>query len=164
MMVMDEICAYLKNWFIKDMAFGEFAISDGRIRHSDGSDMGFLEGQYYRIIDSTLNDGVWVYHAPSADPEGETEEGLKDENFKGAVWYMAVPPNLIALAGEIAEWQKKNGAVDSPAMSPFNSESFGGGGYSYSKAGGYGSSDSTGNAGAGWQNAYAARLARWRKL
>ena len=159
--MLGEICAYLKNWFVVDMVFGEFTISDGQIAHSDGSVLGFLEGQYYRIIGSVLNDGVWVYHAPSVDPEEDPEEGLKDETFKGAVWYMAIPPDLIALAGEIADWQAKNGVVDSAAMSPFNSESFGG--YSYSKAGGYGSSNA-GDTGTSWQSAYAARLARWRKL
>jgi hypothetical protein len=83
---------------------------------------------------------------------------LKDEVFEGSLWLMAIPQAFLDLVEEIDAWQKKNGAVDSAAMSPFNSESFGG--YSYSK--GVGSSG--GGLATTWQAAYAARLNAWRKI
>ena len=93
---------------------------------------------------------------------GETlHDELHDENFSGAVWAMAVPPTAIALSEEIEAWQAKYGSVDSAAMSPFNSESFGG--YSYTKStGGSYSSGSGGNP--SWQSVFADKLNRWRKI
>ena len=79
---------------------------------------------------------------------------LQDETFDGAVWALAVLKAVVELAGEIAAWQEKYGAV---VDSPYTSESFGG--YSYSKAGG----TESGGAG-GWQAAFRARLNPYRKL
>ena len=81
------------------------------------------------------------------------------ESFHGAIWRMYPPMNFLTLVQEISTWQTTNGAADSVAMSPFNSESFGG--YSYSKSGG-------GSAGSSsvptWQSVYASRLRRYRRL
>ena len=74
---------------------------------------------------------------------------------------MACPPDFISIVGEISEYQTKYGAVDSPIMSPYNSESFGG--YSYSKSSG-GSSDTSKDKSGTWQGAFGARLAKWRKI
>lgn len=151
--MLTEICQYLKNWFDRDQAkyYGKFVISDGTIQSYNDGDMGLIDGQYFRIIGSLLNDGVHQY--PST--------GLKNESFDGAVWSMAIPPAVLALSEDIDAWQKKHGVVDSYAMSPYTSESFGG--YSYSKSqGSYGSEDSGGNG--GWQSAFKNRLAPWRKL
>ena len=104
------------------------------------------EGQYFRIVGSVLNDGV--YEWPASD--------LKDEEFEGAVWLMAVPPDVIELDKKIDAWKEKYATVDSQALSPYQSESFGG--YSYSKgSGGEGS-------GSKWQGVFASELSRWRKL
>lgn len=151
--MLTEICQYLKNWFDRDKAkfYGKFIISDGDLESYNDGDMGMIGGQYFRIIGSLLNDGVYQY----------PPEGLKDETFEGAVWFMAIPPAVIALSEEINEWQMKNGGVESQAMSPYQSESFGG--YSYSKASGGGSSESGGGNG-GWQGAFANRLKPWRKV
>jgi hypothetical protein len=85
---------------------------------------------------------------------------LTDEVFDGAIWLMAIPKDVLILSEEIDAWIEKYGGVDSVAMSPYNSESFGG--YSYSKSGG-GSSDGTSKAGT-WQGAFATRLNEWRKI
>jgi hypothetical protein len=77
---------------------------------------------------------------------------LTDEVFEGAVWAMAVPPTLIALAAEIKAYNDS----DAGKASPYTSESFGG--YSYTKA-----TDANG-APIGWQKAFASRLNKWRKL
>lgn len=148
-MMLTEICQEIRNWFDRSMPkyYGSFTLSDGRIVDT----IPLKEGQYYRIIGSVFNDGVHVY------PYDET---LVDETFEGSVWAMAVPPAVIALAGEIQDWQDKYGGVDSQLMSPYQSESFGG--YSYSKSGG-GASDGTSLTGT-WQGTFASRLNRWRKI
>ena len=123
--MIEEICRELNNWFDENPKdgsnnryFGNFIITDGTL---DLSEIDLKNGQYFRIVGSTFNDGVYQYPAT----------GLTDEEFFGAVWAMAVPPSVIALIAEIEAWQDKYGGVDSQAMSPFTSESFGG--YSYSK-------------------------------
>ena len=150
--MLSEVCAYLKNWFEKGMYHATFIISGGMIRFSDGSSLPLQEGQYFRIIGSVFNDGVWKY-------ENLT---LKDETFDGTVWAMAVPPDLIALVGEIEAWMAKYGNIDSEAMSPFQSESFNN--YSYSKSMGGTKADGSATGAPDWKSMYAARLARWRKL
>ena len=138
--MLTELCAELRNYFEvpNGRHFGTFTISDGSIAPLD-----FLqEGQHFRIVGSVFNDGVYQYPATS----------LTDEVFEGAVWAMAVPPTLIALAAEIKAYNDS----DAGKPSPFTSESFGG--YAYTKA-----TDASG-APIGWQKAFASRLAKWRKL
>jgi len=147
-----ERCQYLRNWFEREKLQGDFVISSGALTYADGTALPLVSGQYYRIIGSLLNDGVHKL--------GDAQDTLTDEpEFSGAVWSMAVPPVVVELAGEMADWETKYGGADSATMSPFTSESFGG--YSYSKA-------SAGAGGSGSQasvyDVYAARLAPWRKI
>ena len=138
--MLTELLAEIRNYFEvpNGRHFGTFTISGGSIAPLD-----FLqEGQYFRIVGSVFNDGVYQYPATS----------LTDEVFEGAVWAMAVPPTLIALAAEIKAYNDS----DVGKASPYTSESFGG--YSYTKA-----TDANG-APIGWQKAFASRLNRWRKL
>ena len=143
--MLTELCAELKNYFLRDreadIHYGEYTISGGNI------DLPFLlNGQYFRIVGSVLNDGVYQYPA----------DGLADEVFTGAVWAMAVPPAVVALAADIEAWNEKNAEA---LASPYTSESFGG--YSYSKASG----GSSGSGGAySWKDQFASRLAKYRRL
>lgn len=150
--MLDDICAYLNNYFDRDLPkyFGTITISNGALT---GFDDKLLNGQYFRIVGSIFNDGVYQF------PTNK----LVDETFEnGAVWAMAVPKAVTDLAKDISEWVTKYGGADSAAMSPFDSESFGG--YSYSKsAGGSSTSDGTSNPNS-WESAFASRLARWRKI
>lgn len=148
-MSMSELCHFLRNWFDRDSYgaqlpswSGEIAIADGRL---DGFDERLVAGQYYRITDSVLNDGVWCYDV----------DRLQDETFDGTVQSMRVPPELEKLCGEIEKWREDHAeALDSP----YQSESFGG--YSYSlKAG-----SDAGGGGTTWQSQFSARLAPWRKI
>lgn len=141
-LVLTEICDYLNNYFWVKKIEGSFTIEDGSITVP-----ALKEGQYFRILGSTFNDGVHKYPATN----------LTDETFTGFIWAMAVPQAVIALAPEIEAWQAKYGTADSDALSPFNSESFSG--YSYSKGG----SGSTGGS-ISWQDAFAGRLNTYRKL
>lgn len=140
-----ELCQELHNWFEVEKFFGEFEIVDGSLIVD-----GLQQGQYFRIIGSVFNDGVYQY--PATD--------LTDEVFDGAVWAMAIPSEVVALAAAIDEWRAKNETADSAAMSPFQSESFGG--YSYTK--GSGGNSSGGGSGVGWQEVFCNKLNRWRKM
>ena len=123
-MTLEAICKELKNWFTKDKDkyFGTFTIAGGVITPSD-----FLKpDQYFRIVGSIFNDGVYQYRGA-----GVPIDGLMDEEFSdGAVWAMSgdvfkVASNLNILN----DWIESNKNV---IQSPYTSESFAG--YSYSKS------------------------------
>ena len=103
-------------------------------------------GQYFRIVGSVLNDGVYQY--------GDC--ALRDETFDGAIWAMAVPAEFLRLEEEIKAWRTQ---YENAANSPFQSESFAG--YSYTKSSANGNS---GGSVTGWQGVFASRLNKWRKL
>ena len=152
--MLTDLCAYLKNWFDEDEFHRklprweqEFTITDGKIDLSGK----ILDGQMFRIYGSMLNDGVYIYNEDLT---------LIDETFTGLIQSMRTEPDFIKLVNDINEWLSKYGTATSTAMSPFNSESFGG--YSYSKAGnGTGGSD---GAGASPYSVFGARMARWKKI
>lgn len=141
-MNLTELCAHLRNWFVRsdaDRRVGTFEIVGGCI------DLPWLaDGQYFRIIGSVFNDGVWQNPAV----------GLTDEVFDGAVWAMAVPPDVVSLADEITAWETKYADA---AQSPYKSESFGG--YTYTK-----DDSSTAEGGLSWTTVFKGRLRPWRKL
>ena len=149
--MLTELCQELRNWFERGIYQGDFVIENGQI---DASELGLLEGQYFRIVGSVFNDGVHQY-----DPN---DDSLTDESFEGTVWAMAVPPAVVALAEKIQEWRDLYEGTSSVAMNPYSSESFGG--YSYSKGGGSGSSGNRGNGSPTWQSMFASELNRWRKI
>ena len=137
-MDLTNLCAELRNYFETEKRFGTFTISDGSLSPSN-----FLQdGQYYRIVGSVFNDGV--YRHPAHD--------LTDETFDGAVWAMAVPPAVIELLQKIQEFE----AATANAPTAYTSESFGG--YSYTKA-----TDENGLP-VGWRSVFKSELNRWRKL
>jgi hypothetical protein len=141
--MLTELCQELRNWFDKERYFGTFTIEGGQL-----TDCSFLQdGQYYRIVGSVFNDGV----------HNQSDDDLVDESFDGAIWAMAVPPTVIALSEKINAWNEKYGTTD--AMSPFQSESFGG--YSYSKAS---SSGAGGSSTPTWKSVFADEINRWRKI
>lgn len=143
-LILTEVCDYLNNYFWEKKIQGTFTISNGNI-----SVIGLKNGQYFRILGSTFNDGIHQY--PATD--------MIDETFEGEIWAMAVPKTVISIASDIGDWQEKYGAVTSDAMSPFNSESFAG--YSYSKSG---SGNANSGSNATWQDVFGGRLNKYRKL
>ena len=135
--MLEEILMHLNNWYVAPDGIhaGEYSIAGGSIT------LPFLvDGQYFRIFGSKMNDGLYQY--PASD--------LTDEKFTGTVWELRVPKSLVTLSDEIKEWVAKN------EPSVFTAESFGG--YSYSKA--------TGPSGApmGWQDVFRAQLNPYRKI
>lgn len=143
-----EVCQYLKNWFDRNQPkyFGNVSIINGAL--SETYDL--KVGQYFRIVGSTLNDGVYQYPITT----------LTDETFNGAIWGMSLPKAFLSLLDDIETWKTKYASADSAALSPYSSESFGG--YSYSKSSG--SNDTTTDKSGTWQGVFGARLAPYRKM
>lgn len=142
--MIDEICGTIHNYFTdkEDIRSGEYIIEGGAL------DLDFLlPGQYFRIVGSAMNDGVWQHPA----------DGLVDETFTGQIWPMRPPRAFLTMAEEISQWQDKYGAA---MLSPYQSENVIGV-YSYTKA-------ATGSGGAssaaGWKDVFKNKLNRWRKL
>lgn len=136
--MLTELCAELRNYFVVKIHEGTFTINGGKIAPLD-----FIqENQYFRIVGSVFNDGVYKY---------TDKLELTDEKFIGSVWSMAVPPSVIDLAEEI----KKYNESDEAKPSAYTSESFGG--YSYSKA-----TDENG-APMDWKKVFASRLNKHRR-
>lgn len=140
---LEQVLRYLKNWFIAGIYPDRYTVEDGII------DLPFLqEGQYFRVMGSVFNDGLYRY--------GPDMPQLTDESFRGTVWALAVPRQVVELSGEIAAWRARYGNV---LDSPYQSESFGG--YSYVKdSGAINGSDGAG----GWQAVFRDRLAGYRKV
>ena len=139
--MLEQVLDFIHNYFEYEIVRGTFSIVNGSLQNSD-----FLQdGQYFKIVGSVFNDGVW-----------NTSDGLTDETFDGEVWCMAIPPRLTSIVTDIENWNNANKDV---IMSPYQSESFGG--YSYSKASGY----SNGNSGPiGWKDVFGSQLNQWRKI
>ena len=135
--LLPELGWYRKpNKYVNQIKVGKFTIDGGNITPSD-----FLkENDYYRIIGSRFNDGLYQY--PNSD--------LTDEEFDGAVWVMRIPPDVITLAQDIEKYAQS----DAGKQSAYVSESFGG--YSYTKA--------TNSKGVpiNWEHLHADELNQWR--
>lgn len=143
------VCSYLKNWFDRKQVkhIGTVTIENGALVQT----YGLKPNQYFRIIDSPLNTGIYQYPTTS----------LKDETFDGAIWGMAIPPQFLELCDKIEAWRLKYEATDSVVMSPFNSESVSGV-YSYSKSSG--GNDTSKDKSGTWQGVFGAALSPWRKM
>ena len=151
--MLQQICEYIHNYFIKTPYYGEYEIADGVLSPS----LDLKDGQRFWITGSVLNDGIYTYHSTGIKNDDDTElAGLQDETWAGTICALAVPPAVIALSAEISAWVASNGAA---ADSPYQSESVLGV-YSYTKA--------TGGSGAGgavtWRDVFGSRLDRWRKV
>lgn len=141
--MLEQTLRELKNYFIDVAWFGHFSITGG-VLDLHGRDV-LLDGQYFKIHGSVLNDGVYQWPV----------SGLRDEEFDGEVWALKIPKAVVEAANAKAVWVAANADV---LNSPFSSESFGG--YSYSKKG-----SAAGSAGAGVTGGtvYDDALRQWRK-
>lgn len=139
-----QICAEVKNYFVQrdvDIHAGNYTIANGEI-----SPVPFVRvGQYYRIVGSALNDGVYQ--------RGVDDLQLTDEEFFGSVWSMRIPKDFLALCEEIQAWQT---ATAEALSGPYQSESFGG--YSYSRG-----TSADGGAWT-WKDQFRNKLNAYRKL
>lgn len=144
--MIDRICGFIHNYFTadRDKHRGTYTILNGL-------ELDFLQpGQYFRIIGSVRNDGVYQY--PEID--------LLPETFTGEIWAMKVPREVVNIAAEVEAWLEKYGDA---MNSPFQSESVIGV-YSYTKASASGGDKNATNGTPTWQSTFGARLNQYRKL
>lgn len=142
-----EVCGYLNNYFDVKRYNGKILIQDGVV-YCDTKEIAMDQGQHFALLRKNFVLGVYEYGVDT----------LNDKEFEGKVWIMDIPKDFMDLVDEIDAWQTKYGGSDSGAMSPFNSESFGG--YSYTKASNANGLGST----ITWQDAYKSRLSRYKKV
>lgn len=149
-MMLETVCAHIHNYFCDeaDILTGDWTIEGGEI---DLSDTTVKPGQYFRIVGSTFNDGVYKY--------GEEAAELTDETFTGQIWLMKPPRPFLQTVSDIEAWQTKFGEA---MASPYQSESVIGV-YSRTKQGGNTTQGAAADAD-GWKSAFRSRLNPWRKL
>lgn len=147
-MMLETVCAHIHNYFCPDenIVRGTWTIEGGSI---DLSDQSILPGQYFRVVGSALNDGVYQY--PATDMAAET--------FTGQIWPMKPPRAFLETVTGIETWQAKYGEA---MASPYQSESVIGV-YSRTKQGGNTTQGAAADAD-GWKSAFSSRLNPWRKL
>lgn len=147
--MLNEVCAEIRNYFTysRDIHIADWVISNGII-----TPLLDIPTDYIRIVGSRKNDGVYKVSSMQ----------LQDETFHGAIWIMSPPKDFLTLVSEIESWQASNGAADSMAMSPFNSETLGA--YSYSKSNVARGNGQSATPNATWKDVYATRLNRFRRV
>lgn len=152
--MLEQVMRHVRNYFVQFNRTGSFSIVNNMLEPHDF----LLDGQRFYITGSSLSDGVYTYHESGITNDDDNKVvDLPNESFMGIVFALAVPPDFIALAGEIGEWVGKFGEV---VDSPYQSESVVGV-YSYTKSSG-GTNSSTG--GPTWQSTFKDRLSTYRKV
>lgn len=149
--ILEQVLYHIHNWFEREsFTVSGCEVVGGSLPQTVTELM--LEGQWFRIEGSYLNDGL---HQNPADD-------LTDETFDGTISLLAIPKALLLVAQEIADWVDATSEASQTALrSPYQSESFGG--YSYSLKGSGGSNSASGGL-SGWQAEFAGRLNPWRKM
>lgn len=106
-MTVPELCVYTRNFFDRydDPTAGEFTFT------ADTVPAGVSAGQYFLVCGSVFNDGV--HKAGDGD--------LTAETFTGTVQPMRVPPDFVALAKKITDYD-----AATPGGGRYVSQSFNG--------------------------------------
>ena len=162
---LEEVLSHIHNWFPAGTASVEDCeISGGALPASVSATL--LDGQWYRIQGSILNDGLHLYR--STYPSGQSSD-LEDETFDGTITSLAIPKVLLGIVEEIQQWIADYKAAreylsQTASKGAYQSESFGG--YSYAIRGDLASNSGSGGSGglSGWQAEFASRLSPWRKM
>lgn len=84
------------NFFERSSEYGRYAISENAIAVRGD----YKAGQYVRIMDSLLNDGVYKIASVEAG-EITLNETLTDEEFCGYIVGLAIPNEFITLAAKV---------------------------------------------------------------
>lgn len=163
----ESLCAEAHNYFETSKEINDYAIENGIIS------LPFLsENQFFRIVGSKFNDGIYIYSEnfiirdatwedvlsdhPDWKALSEKDWGnikhyaLTDEEFHGGIWPMRMPRAFLSLAKEVHEYNLS----EASKPSPYASENISGH-YSYTKG------SPSDNA---WQNVFRSKLNRWRKV
>lgn len=145
-MTITDFCEELHNFFEQEKYIESVTIENGVL-------LGFSdrlhENQYFRIVGSVFNEGVYKY--PTTE--------LTDETFDGAIWAMAVPPAALALLEKIQEWDSKYGN-NADNYTPYASETM----HHYSRSFAIHTNSKGELVRPTWQAVFRTELNRWRKI
>lgn len=149
--ILEQVLYHLHNWFEREsFTVSGCEVVNGSLPESVTEHI--LEGQWFRIKGSNLNDGL------HQNPDNE----LYEETFDGTISLLAIPKALLLVAQDISDWVDATHEASQQALrSPYQSESFGGYSYSLKDSGG---SNSGSGCLSGWQAEFAGRLNPWRKM
>lgn len=146
--LLEEVLWHIHNWFVREtIPVKTCCIDDGTLPSAVTDRM--LDGQWFRIEGSYLNDGL------HQNPDAE----LADETFDGSVSLLAIPKPLLQVVDDIGEWLASD--AGKAAEGPYSSESFGG--YSYTLKSDNGGNTASGGL-SGWRLVFRDRLNPWRKM
>lgn len=145
-MTITDFCEELHNFFEIEKYIESVTIENGALL---GFSDRLQENQYFRIVGSVFNYGVYKY--PATD--------LKDETFSGAVWAMAVPPSALALFNTIKEWDSQYGN-NADNYSPYTSEAM----HHYSRTFATYTNSNGEIVRPTWQAVFRKELNKWRKI
>lgn len=150
--MIEQVCAHIHNYFEVDENTGQRMIHPGTYTIENGIiTLPFLvSGNYFRVMGSELNNGVFEYQAA-----GNYE--LVDETFTGVIWKMRPPRAFLKIVEDIEDWMDKYGEI---MRNPYQSEDVIGV-YRYTKMT---SGKVSGDFIATWENVYKNQLDQWRKL
>lgn len=132
------VMRHLHNYFERTRIKGEISIRGGVVSPA-------VEAPYVYISGSAFHDGV-----RTLDKSTIQQDNHPDETFAGCMWELYPPDEFLAVCEEIAAFDGANapGALISESL----------GEYSYTRATGKGGAPMT------WEDAFAARLAPWRRM
>ena len=117
---MEEILNYINNYFAISKEENTFNINNNAITVRGN----YLQGQYIKLEGSVLNDGI--YKVETLADNTITITGAINEEFKGTIYGLAIPKEIIGLSKKFEEQKEKI------VNSIYDSESFGE--YSYTLA------------------------------
>jgi len=101
---MRDLMSQTNNYFERTAESGTYSIVNGSIALRGT----YKVGQYVRILDSLLNDGVYKITA-IADKTVTLDGTTTDEVFTGYIVGLAVPSDFIALAEKVKKFNKHQG-------------------------------------------------------
>lgn len=96
------------NFFERSSEYGRYTISDNAIAVRGD----YKAGQYVRIMDSLLNDGVYKIASVEAG-EITLDATLTDEEFCGYIVGLAIPNEFITLAAKVEAFTNRGIASES---------------------------------------------------
>lgn len=138
-----DIMRHIKNFFSYSSEDGTFKIENNILTGINNKP---LVGQYFALVGSVLNDGVY-----KATDSLKMPEGAKDEVWEGTVYLLRIPREFLTLAEEIKAFNES----PTGAASNITSASFGIQSMSFA-------TDANGNK-SGWESTFAKRLNPYRR-
>lgn len=145
-MTITDFCEELHNFFEQEKYIEPVTIENGALL---GFSDRLQQDQYFRVVGSLFNDGVYKY--PTTD--------LTDETFDGAIWAMTVPPAALALLEKMQEWDSLYGN-NADNYTPYASETM----HHYSRSFAIHTNSKGELVRPTWQAVFRTELNRWRKI